>query len=466
MNLLMKSIIRRYLTLASIFFLLIGCMNTKSGNNELIIIDTESPENTPKPLLTSFPSPQHPTPITSNSLDYSSLTNQSLDGNRIILGEGDLPSQAPIDIELPGIPLWVVGAPHESGIIWFISLDDGQSMAYFTSEDGEVETQSNPTDLPPGMPPFLQSNSVEYSLVTVPRLDQSPLTHPINLPLSSLRVYINQNGDLEFIDLSDHDVVTLDVNALPDARILLDEHDRLLLLTDPTEKYNHGVLGDNLEAASVTLIETQPTIQVVSVIEMPENEVIEGIAPIWIDITGDEQREIIVTVSDLNLGAGIVIFSENGERLAEGPKMGQPFRWRHQIGYGTLGSNGETELAVVRTPHIGGLVEYYQFSDGDLEIVAEYSGITSHIIGSRNLDMAAVGDFDGDQQIELLLPNPDLTELVAVRRSTSGAEEDWRISIGGKLNTNLAGVTLPNGEIALGVGRSDGVLRLWLPATQ
>ena len=45
----------------------------------------------------------------------------------------------------------------------------------------------------------------------------------------------------------------------------------------------------------------------------------------------------MVTVSDLDLGAGIVIFNETGERLAEGPKMGQPFRWRHQIGLENLG---------------------------------------------------------------------------------------------------------------------------------
>ena len=460
---LLKNIFKQYFIFTAIILLLIGCTKTEPGNYEPKIIATESIEITPQPLHTNFPSPQHPTPITTDSLDYSSLTNQSLDGNRIVHGRGNLPLQTFIDIELPGIPLWLVGAPHESGIIWFVTLEDGNSMAYFTSVDGAVETQNNPADLPPGMPPFLQSNSAEYSLVAVPRLDQSPLTHPIDLRLSSLRVYINQNGNLDFIDENDQHAATLDINALPDARILLDELGRLLLLTDPTEKYNHGVLGDNLEAASITLIETQPIIQVISNISISENEVIEGIAPIWIDITGDGQREIIVTVSDLNLGAGIVVFSENGELLAEGQKMGQPFRWRHQIAYGTMGSNGETELVVVRTPHIGGLVEYYQFSAGNLEIVAQYSGITSHVLGSRNLDMAAVGDFDGDLQTELLLPNPDLTELVAVRRSTSGAEEDWRLSIGGKLSTNLAGVTLPNREIALGVGRADGFLRLWLP---
>jgi hypothetical protein len=302
-----------------------------------------------------------------------------------------------------------------------------------------------------------------YSLVNAPDANQSALTHPIYIPRIKARAYITENGEVKIIDQFDRDLATLQVHALPDARILIDERDRLLLLSDSTDKYNHGVLGDNLEAKSITLIETQPTIQISSKILLEGNEVIEGIAPIWVNINGDEQREIIVTVSDLDLGAGIVIFSETGERLAEGPKMGRAYRWRHQIGYLALGPEGENELVVVRTPHIGGVVEYYQYSDGNLTIAAEFTGITSHTIGSRNLDMAALGDFDGDGVNELLLTNPDLTELVAVRRTPAGAEQAWRIAIGGVMSTNLSGVTLPNGKIALAVGRDDGVLTLWLP---
>ena len=143
--------------------------------------------------------------------------------------------------------------------------------------------------------------------------------------------------------------------------------------------------------------------------------------------------------------------------------MGQPYRWRHQIAMGPFGPGGENELAVVRTPHIGGVVEYYRFSEEGFHIVAKFSGITSHKIGSRNLDLAAAGDFDGDGRIELLLPSPDLTELVAVRRSTAGAENVWHLPIDGQLNTNLAGVTMPDGMIAIAVGRTDGVLKFWLP---
>ena len=44
----------------------------------------------------------------------------------------------------------------------------------------------------------------------------------------------------------------ISANALPDARILSDEHGRLLFLTVPAEDYDHGVLGDAIEATSIT----------------------------------------------------------------------------------------------------------------------------------------------------------------------------------------------------------------------
>ena len=51
---------------------------------------------------------------------------------------------------------------------------------------------------------------------------------------------------------------SLDINVLPDARILFDENERLLLLTDPGDAYKHGILGDVNEATAVTIVGTDP----------------------------------------------------------------------------------------------------------------------------------------------------------------------------------------------------------------
>ena len=90
------------------------------------------------------------------------------------------------------------------------------------------------------------------------------------------------------------------------------------------------------------------------------------------------------------------------------------------------------------------------------------SALTHAIIlkGSRRL---AFVEIDGDGRLEILLPKQGLTELGAVRRTATGAEVAWSISLGGRLCTNLATATLSNGTLAIGAGREDKVLKIWLP---
>jgi len=77
--------------------------------------------------------------------------------------------------------------------------------------------------------------------------------------------------------------------------------------------------------------------------------------------------------------------------------------------------------------------------------------------------MAAAGDFDGDGNIELLLPNQARDELGAIQRTAEGAELVWSLPIKGQINTNLGAVTLENGTILIGIGRADNVFKIWLP---
>jgi hypothetical protein len=178
-------------------------------------------------------------------------------------------------------------------------------------------------------------------------------------------------------------------------------------------------------------------------------------------MNGDGVREIIVTVSNQDVGARLVVFNEEGERVAEGPSIGLGFRWRHQLALAPFGPNGEVELVDVLTPHIGGGVEFFQLSGTELVRVARVLGYTTHMIGSRNLDMALAGDVDGDGNVELLVPSEDFRSLGGLRRTAGGAEAAWTVPVGGRVTTNLAGVTAPNGRMSIGVGRDDAVLRVW-----
>ena len=125
-----------------------------------------------------------------------------------------------------------------------------------------------------------------------------------------------------------------------------------------------------------------------------------------------------------------------------------------------FGLNNETLLAVVRTPHIGGVVEYYRLNKDKLEIVAEVPGISTHSIGSRNLFSAQAGDFDNDGLVELLAPDQSHTRLGIV---DINGEIAW-LELEAEISTNLAAVVLPeSGKSVIGTGLSNHVLRIWLP---
>jgi hypothetical protein len=354
----------------------------------------------------------------------------------------------------------VVGAPIKGGSLWAAVLDDGTVIAFSVIEGQAESIAVMPENLPPGMPPLLIIEDGQPELVTPPTTSASVSTHPVVLSSGKL-AFVADSGDLAIH--KDGQVTRLALNCLPDARILTDENDRLLLLTGATRRYEHGVLGDDVEAASISLIETDKIPQVGLTIPIPGDSVVEGIAPIWADLTGDGAREIVVTVSNARQGAQIIAFDASGDQLASGPDIGTGFRWRHQLAVAPFGPNGETELAAVLTPHIGGIVEFYSMEGESLSIVATVAGYTSHVIHSRNLDMAVAGDFDGDGQLELLLPDQGRNVLGAIRRTTGGAEVAWSLPVEGKVSTNIAAVMLDDGGLAVAVGREDDVLRVWQP---
>jgi hypothetical protein len=442
---------------------LVACAQEIQASDAVPAIPSNSePSQVPSmaPTIISATSETTATPVSSSKFGY---THFGADGNRYIEGQTDLPNSVVMDIRLAGTPEWVVAVPYEDISLWAVVLQDGQVQAFWISSQGAEPAQITPEQLPKESIPLLAITGQIASLVTVPHADQSLPTHPIEVMDGDMGAFIQTNGNLSLTDSNNDLIASLEINALTDARILHNRAKQLIMLTGPTDSYTHGVLGDAYEATQITIIDLAPSPRITHNIQIPKGQVIEGIAPIWVDWDFDGEREIIVTLSDAINGAQLAVFNNAGKMIASSTAIGQGFRWRHQLAVAPFGPNGEWELVDVLTPHIGGVVEFFQWQGDQLEKVAQVSGYTSHVIGTRNLDMAIAGDFDANGQVELLIPNQGLTELGAIRRTMQGAEIPWALPAGGKISTNIGAVSLADGGIAVAVGRSDGHLRIWYP---
>ena len=248
------------------------------------------------------------------------------DGNRLISGRGSFPQMKFRDVKLSGKPVWIVAAPGNGGSVLAAVLEDGSIEAFSIVEGRVSKVNVTPDRIPAGAPPLLTLDATaKAELLPGSYYLNNYHTNPVILPMSGTTAAIDSRGNLVLRESDKKGKIahrTVRINALPDARILFDERERLFILTQPTDSYGHGILGDHLEAAGITIVETDRGVRVIKQIPVENGKVIEGISPILADLDGDGVREIIVTVSDERNGAQIVAYSETGELIARGPEIG------------------------------------------------------------------------------------------------------------------------------------------------
>lgn len=430
------------------------------ATNSTVITETNQPEQVQTSIQNEVVSPTKTAtmPLSITPIKEIAVTYNHLDGNRIVAGKGGFSTQA-LEADLENIPEWIVGVALDHKSIFYVVLVDGSVQAFELENNLVIrEIQTIMPNLPPDAPPLLVSDGNTAYLIEPP-LDASPFTHPIMLENGSL-FFIDRSGNLNSIHSKT--TVQLPVNALPDARILTDDVGRMLFLSDPTSDYQHGVLGDALEARSITLIDPNRTPVKSKKIMIDADDVIEGIAPLWVDLDGDGAREIIVTQSNANVGARIVVYNQEGDVLAQSNPIGQGFRWLHLIAAAQLINNNTLEIIVVRTPHIGGVLEVYEIKDDRLEMNSSIKGFSSHKIGSRNLDSSLVSDVNGDGIPDVVLPDQSQQFLSALQLTNTEWKEIWKEPLNAKLTTNIIGVYSSNMGLILASGSDAKKIMFWI----
>jgi hypothetical protein len=191
-------------------------------------------------------------------------------------------------------------------------------------------------------------------------------------------------------------------------------------LVDPVGRYDHAVLGDAIEAGGLAVEHDGKR----HLLRLGSDAVFEDRRVRLADLDGDGIPEAVAIKSYLDRGSAIAVYRigvDGVTPLAESAAIGRRHRWLNIAGIADFTGRGEPMIAAVVTPHLAGSLRLYRLAGRSLQVVAGIDGLTNHILGSRDLDLARLSDIDGDGVPEIVLPALDRMSLAAVSFKTGAA---------------------------------------------
>ena len=393
----------------------------------------------------------------------------SASANRVAAGQGTFPRVVVISTPAEAPFRWVVSMPQKrlaaidaNGTLWIFEI--AQTSLAVIGRYGDAASPDGPpvsVSLGDGRPGIVcvsreglllvwQDGALRAFDVGAPL---SRLTFPVPVVLDGKGwddlVAVAADGAVVLIGgllSAPRVVVRAEVRALPDARITLGSLDgsgelHALVLTDPTDRYPHGALGDKLEATAVAVIAVgSNALSVRGRYVVPEPAVLEDLIPMVVPIGEGRRPGVVAVKSAPRQGSSILVLGWRDaglEFLAEGPAFGQKNRWVHVIGAADLSGDGIPELIAVNTPHLTGVLVAYNRRAASLIPSAKALGYSSHAVGSRNQDQAAIANMSGSGRLQIILPRQSREVLVALELSGTRWEERWALQLGGPIQSNL-----------------------------
>lgn len=230
-------------------------------------------------------------------------------------------------------------------------------------------------------------------------------------------------------------IAAADVQRMPDGEVAV-SHGYAAYLVGPTEEYDHGVLGDAIEAGGF-VVETPDR---VLEYRLERGSVFEDRRVRLADMDGDGVPEAIVIKSYLQLGSAIAIYriGANGIfPLAESASIGVRHRWLNVVGIADFTGSGEPMIAAVITPHLRGSLRLYRLTGRKLESIARIDGLTNHIAGSRDLDLGRIDTGHAGRAPRIVLPTLDRASLAVVSFKHGRARIISRAPVPGRIASLL-----------------------------
>ncbi|CAN1551196.1 hypothetical protein MCEMSEM23_02191 [Rhabdaerophilaceae bacterium] len=199
-------------------------------------------------------------------------------------------------------------------------------------------------------------------------------------------------------------------------------------LIDPTTRYDHGVLGDAIEAGGFIVERAGKRL----VYRLPPDAVFEDRRVRLADLDGDGAPEAIIVKSYLNRGAAIAVYRilpDRIEPLAETEAVGSRNRWLNPVGVADFSGTGKPVIAAVVTPHLAGSLRWYSLTGSTLSEIAQINGYTNHIIGKRDLDLARIVKVLPDGPPHIVIPALDRRSLAAIslRGGAAHVARTWHV---------------------------------------
>ena len=225
-------------------------------------------------------------------------------------------------------------------------------------------------------------------------------------------------------------------------------------LAQPTDRYRHGVLGDAIEAGSVVIARSDGRTGAVS---SGANAVFEDLSPRIATLDGVDR--IVVVKSYLDRGSALAVIDAGAMKIiAETPPIGHAHAWLNPAGIADFDGDGTSDIALVRQPHVLGLLQLWSWQNQQLKKVAEVPDVSNHFIGSRALGMSWTADFDADGHPDLAVPGRDRRSLRLIAFAPK-IRDIARVSLPARIATNIGSANV-GGRRALVAGLEDGRLVL------
>jgi hypothetical protein len=245
---------------------------------------------------------------------------------------------------------------------------------------------------------------------------------------------------------------------LPDGRLVRGNRQILAAwFSDPTQRYRHFALGTEHEAgALVVAMKDRRAFK----FTLPADSVFEDREPRIVDVDGVDM--VVAVRSYLKHGAVLALLTvgkDGLEIVAETPPIGQPFRWLNPAGVADFDGDGVLDLALVRTPHIGGILQVWTARMGKLVQTYETGDVCNHVVRSAHQNLSVVADFNGDGRPDLAIPSQDRSHLRFLTFARGNVVEFAKLPLSAPASENFT-LTAKDSRPAVLVGIGGGRTQL------